>query len=50
MEWFSALLQSNVLDRRRWPTRAQHRLAIVTSIKRTYHRHRHQNALGRLTR
>ncbi len=49
MERSSALLQSNVLDRRRWHTRAQHRLVIVTSIERTYHRHRHQSALGRLT-
>lgn len=37
MESFFALLQRNVLDRRRWSTRAELRLAIVTWIERTYH-------------
>ncbi|BCO56194.1 hypothetical protein MINTM005_14380 [Mycobacterium intracellulare] len=46
---FFALLQRNVLDRRRWSTRAELRLAIVTWIERTYHRRRRQRALGRLT-
>ncbi|MBB3607092.1 transposase InsO family protein [Mycolicibacterium sp. BK556] len=49
MESFFALLQRNVLDRRRWSTRAELRLAIVTWIERTYHRRRRQRALGRLT-
>jgi len=49
MESFFALLQRNVLDRRRWTTRAELRLAIVTWIERTYHRRRRQRALGRLT-
>lgn len=49
MESFFALLQRNVLDRRRWATRAELRLAIVTWIERTYHRRRRQRALGRLT-
>ncbi|BBY99586.1 hypothetical protein MFAL_30530 [Mycolicibacterium fallax] len=49
MESFFALLQRNVLDRKRWPTRAELRLAIVTWIERTYHRRRRQRALGRLT-
>ena len=49
MESFFALLQNNVLDRRRWATRQQLRIAIVTWIERTYHRRRRQSALGRLT-
>ncbi|BBZ48103.1 IS3 family transposase [Mycobacterium parmense] len=49
MESFFALLQRNVLDRRRWSTRAELRLAIVTWIERTYHRRRRQRALGKLT-
>jgi transposase InsO family protein len=49
MESFFALLQRNVLDRRRWATRAELRIAIVTWIERTYHRRRRQLALGRLT-
>jgi transposase InsO family protein len=49
MESSFALLQRNVLDRHRWATRDELRIAIVTWIERTYHRHRHQVALGRLT-
>ena len=49
MESFFALLQRNVLDRQRWTTRDQLRIAIVTWIERTYHRRRRQTALGRLT-
>ncbi|MGW3610655.1 IS3 family transposase [Micromonospora sp. NPDC005163] len=49
MESFFALLQRNVLDRQRWHTRHQLRLAIVTWIERTYHRRRRQRRLGRLT-
>ena len=49
MESFFALLQRNVLDRQRWATRDQLRLAIVTWIERTYHRRRRQTSLGRLT-
>jgi transposase InsO family protein len=49
MESFFALLQKNVLDTRRWDTRAQLRLAIVTWIEKTYHRRRRQRALGKLT-
>ena len=49
MESFFALLQKNVLDRQRWATRDELRLAIVTWIERTYHRRRRQAALGRLT-
>lgn len=49
MESFFALLQKNVLDRRRWVSREQLRIAIVTWIERTYHRRRRQARLGRLT-
>lgn len=49
MESFFALLQRNVLDRRRWATRDELRIAIITWIERTYHRRRRQAALGRLT-
>jgi len=49
MESFFALLQRNVLDRRRWATRDELRIEIVTWIERTYHRRRKQTALGRLT-
>ncbi len=49
MENFFSLLQKNVLDWRRRATRDELRLAIVTWIKRTYHRRRRQARLGRLT-
>lgn len=49
MESFFSLLQHNVLDRRRWETREQLRIAIVSWIERTYHRRRRQARLGRLT-
>jgi transposase InsO family protein len=49
MESFFSLLQKNVLDRRRWQTRDDLRLAIITWIERTYHRKRRQDRLGRLT-
>jgi putative transposase len=49
MESFFALLQKNVLDRQRWATREELRLAIITWIERTYHRRRRQRRLGRLT-
>ncbi len=49
MESFFSLLQKNVLNRRRWTTREELRIAIVTWIERTYHRRRRQAALGRLT-
>jgi putative transposase len=49
MESFFALLQKNVLDRQRWATRQELRLAIVTWIEKTYHRRRRQRSLGRLT-
>ncbi len=49
MESFFALVQKNVLNRRRWATRDDLRIAIVTWIERTYHRRRRQAALGRMT-
>ena len=49
MESFFSLLQKNVLNRRRWATRDELRIAIVTWIERTYHRRRRQTGLGRLT-
>jgi putative transposase len=49
MESFFALLQHNVLDRQRWATRHELRLAIITWIERTYHRRRRQRRLGKLT-
>jgi len=49
MESFFSLLQKNVLNRQRWATREQLRLAIVVWIEKTYHRRRRQDALGRMT-
>ncbi len=49
MESFFALLQKNVLDRQRWHSRKELRLAIVNWIERTYHRRRRQRGLGKLT-
>ena len=49
MESFFALLQKNVLNTRKWATRDQIRIAIITWIERTYHRRRRQPRLGRLT-
>ncbi|GEB24829.1 integrase [Brevibacterium aurantiacum] len=49
MESFFALLQKNVLARRRWSSREQLRIAIVTWIERPYHRRRRQARLGRFT-
>ena len=50
MESFYALLQKNVLNRRRvWATRSELRYEIVVWIEHTYNRRRRQRALGRLT-
>jgi transposase InsO family protein len=49
MESFFSLLQKNVLNRRRWTTRQDLRLAIIVWIEKTYHRRRRQDTLGRLT-
>jgi hypothetical protein len=49
MESFFSLLQKNVLNTRRWDTRDELRIAIITWIERTYHRRRRQPAIGRLT-
>lgn len=37
MESFFALRQKNVLDRKRWRTREELRIAIITWIERTYY-------------
>ena len=49
MESFFSLLQKNVLNRQKWATRDELRIAIITWIERTYHRRRRQDRLGRLT-
>ncbi|MBB5831908.1 transposase InsO family protein [Brachybacterium aquaticum] len=49
MESFFALLQKNVLNRKRWRTREELRIAIITWIERTYHRRRRQARLDQLT-
>ena len=49
MESFFSLLQKNALDRQRWTSREELRVAIVIWIERTYHRRRRQRGLGRLT-
>jgi transposase InsO family protein len=49
MESFFSLLQKNVLDTKRWRTRAELRSAIVCWIEVTYHRRRRQRRLGKLT-
>jgi transposase InsO family protein len=49
MESFWALLQTNVLDRRRWRARAELEYAIIAWIEHTYNRRRRQRALGKLT-
>ncbi len=49
MESFFSLLQKNVLNRKRWDTRDELRLATITWIEATYHRRRRQRGLGRLT-
>lgn len=46
MESFFALLQKNVLNRKRWSTREELRLAIITWIEGTYHRKRRQRGRG----
>ena len=48
MEPSFVLLQKNVLDRQRWTSREELRVAVVIWIERTYHRQR-QRRLGRLT-
>ncbi len=49
MESFFSLLQKNVLNRRRWATRQELRLVIITWIERFFHGRRRQARLGRLT-
>ena len=49
VESFFSLLRKNVLNRQRWTTREELRIAIVTWIERTYHRRRRQDRLNKLT-
>jgi putative transposase len=49
MESFCRMLQKSVLYTRRWETREELRLAIVTWIETKYNRRRRQRALGKLT-
>jgi transposase InsO family protein len=49
MESFYALLQKNVLNRRRWRTRNELAYEIIYWIEHTYNRRRRQRGLGRLT-
>jgi transposase InsO family protein len=50
MESFYALLQKNVLDRRRrWRTRSELAYEIIVWIEHTYNRRRRQRTLGKLT-
>ena len=49
MESFFSLLQRNVLNRRRWRTRAELRNEVVFWIEHTYNNRRRQRALGKLT-
>jgi len=49
MESFYALLQKNVLNRRRWRTRNELAYEIIYWIEHTYNRRRRQRNLGKLT-
>jgi len=49
IESFHSLLQKNVLNTRRWETKEDLRLAMVTWIEKKYHRQRRKAALGRMT-
>lgn len=49
MESFFNLVQTNILDRKKWATRQELRLALVRWINGTYNRRRRQRALGKLT-
>ncbi len=49
MESWRALLQNNVLNRRRWRTRDELHGAIVFWIEHSYNRRWRQRALGKLT-
>lgn len=49
MESFFALLRRNVLDRRRWISRDDLSIKIVTWIEHDYHHRRRQPGLGKPT-
>jgi hypothetical protein len=50
IESFHALLQKNVPSSRRWETREELRLALVTWIEKKYRRQRRKHRLGKMTR
>jgi putative transposase len=49
MESFFYRCRKTFLNRQRWLTNQDMRLAITTWIERTYHRRRRQRRLGKLT-
>lgn len=49
MESFLNLVQTNILDRKKWATRQELRLALVRWIDGTYNRKRRQRTLRELT-
>jgi putative transposase len=49
MESFHALLQKNMPTTRRWETREELRLAMVTWIEKKYHRQRGKRRLRKMT-
>jgi putative transposase len=49
MESLFALVQKDVLNKRRWATREQLRLELMIWTEKTYHRRRRERVLGRLT-
>jgi putative transposase len=49
IESFHSLLQNNVLNTRRWASREDLRVEIVTWIERKYHRQRRKRRLGKMT-
>ncbi len=49
IESFHSLLQNNVLNTRRWESREDLRVEIVTWIERKYHRQRRKRRLGKMT-
>ena len=49
MESFFSLLQKNVLNKRRWETRQELRIAIIRWVNTKYNSERRQRALGKMT-
>ena len=49
MESFFSLLQKNVLNKKRWKTRQELRIAIIRWVNTKYNSERRQRALGKMT-